>query len=221
MILPNVNIPPRCSSRALSNATNDDWFPLPACARRPPRVEHGQCQWEKEAVPKIKEANLSKMWRCLQVVPAYRSQTPPTATYFHFWPKPHCIKRGPSSRERGTAATPPLFGPCVLWPRLPISATAELLFKFAAATILFFLIFQNSRLHVGCLNCWHFNGWTCPEGRTASSCQISWLSVKPLRKCEFVIFQTWRLSAIVDLWCACLDHPRRTFHGFYKCAKCG
>jgi len=29
-------------------------------------------------------------------------------------------------RERGTAA-PPLFGPCLLWPRSPISATAELL----------------------------------------------------------------------------------------------
>ena len=29
-------------------------------------------------------------------------------------------------RERGTA--PPLLGPCLLWPRSPISATAELLF---------------------------------------------------------------------------------------------
>jgi len=33
-----------------------------------------------------------------------------------------------SSREKGTAAPPPLFGPCLLWPRSPISATAELLF---------------------------------------------------------------------------------------------
>jgi len=31
----------------------------------------------------------------------------------------------PAPRKRGTA--PPLFGPCQLWPRLPISATAELL----------------------------------------------------------------------------------------------
>jgi len=30
-------------------------------------------------------------------------------------------------RETGTAAPPHLFGPCLLWPRLPISATAELL----------------------------------------------------------------------------------------------
>jgi len=35
----------------------------------------------------------------------------------------------PALRERGTAA-PPLFGPCLLWPRSPISATAELLCNF-------------------------------------------------------------------------------------------
>jgi len=44
-------------------------------------------------------------------------------------PRPHCTRRGRSSRERGTAA-PPLFGPCLLWPRSPISATAELLFQW-------------------------------------------------------------------------------------------
>jgi len=32
----------------------------------------------------------------------------------------------PVLRERGTAPPPPL-GPCLLWPRSPISATAELL----------------------------------------------------------------------------------------------
>jgi len=37
-------------------------------------------------------------------------------------PRPHCTRRGPSSRERGTVA--PCFGPCLLWPRSPISATA-------------------------------------------------------------------------------------------------
>jgi len=41
-------------------------------------------------------------------------------------PRPHCTIRGPSSRERGTAA--PFFCPCLLWPRSPISATAELLY---------------------------------------------------------------------------------------------
>ena len=34
----------------------------------------------------------------------------------------------PALRERGTA--PPLLGPCLLWPRSPTSATAELLFVF-------------------------------------------------------------------------------------------
>jgi len=32
----------------------------------------------------------------------------------------------PALRKRGTAA-PPLFGPCLLWPRSPISANVELL----------------------------------------------------------------------------------------------
>ena len=41
--------------------------------------------------------------------------------------RPHCTRRGPSSRERRTAP-PPIFGPCLLWPRSPISATAEILF---------------------------------------------------------------------------------------------
>ena len=39
----------------------------------------------------------------------------------------HTVLDGfPALRERGTA-TPPLLGPCLLWPRSPISATAELL----------------------------------------------------------------------------------------------
>jgi len=32
-------------------------------------------------------------------------------------------------RERGRAALTPLFGPCPLWPRWPISATDELLLR--------------------------------------------------------------------------------------------
>jgi len=43
------------------------------------------------------------------------------------WSRPRCIRRGPSFRERGIAA-PSLFDPCLLWPRSPISATAELLY---------------------------------------------------------------------------------------------
>ena len=44
-------------------------------------------------------------------------------------PRPHCIRRGPSSARKGHSS-PHLFGPCLLWPRSPISATAELLSHF-------------------------------------------------------------------------------------------
>jgi len=51
------------------------------------------------------------------------------ATWYRGKPRPRrcCVRRGPSSPARG-AQQPPLFGPCVLWPRSPILATAELLF---------------------------------------------------------------------------------------------
>ena len=44
-------------------------------------------------------------------------------------PRPHCIKRGPSSPRKGHSS-PPLFCPCLLWPRSPISATAALVHIF-------------------------------------------------------------------------------------------
>jgi len=34
-------------------------------------------------------------------------------------------------------------------------------------------------------------------------------------------FSEWRLSAILDLFCASLDHPRRAFGGLYSYAKFG
>ena len=43
-------------------------------------------------------------------------------------PRPHSTRRGPAPAKG--AQQPPLFGPCLLWPRSPISATAELLFQF-------------------------------------------------------------------------------------------
>jgi len=48
------------------------------------------------------------------------------------WPTPHCdivLDGVPALRERGTAAPAPLFGSCLLWPRSPGSATAELLYQ--------------------------------------------------------------------------------------------
>ena len=38
----------------------------------------------------------------------------------------HIVLDGPSSPRKGYSS-PPLFGPCLLWPRSPISATDELL----------------------------------------------------------------------------------------------
>ena len=54
-------------------------------------------------------------------------------------PRPHCVRREPSSPprnfgERGTAA-PLLFGPCLLCPRSPISATAELLLDLLSSSL--------------------------------------------------------------------------------------
>jgi len=44
----------------------------------------------------------------------------------------HIVLDGfPALRERGTA--PPLLGPCLLWPRSPISATAEFLLFYECA----------------------------------------------------------------------------------------
>ena len=46
-------------------------------------------------------------------------------------PRPHCVRWGPSSSSRKGHSSPPrLFGLCLLCPRSPISATAELLFWF-------------------------------------------------------------------------------------------
>jgi len=45
----------------------------------------------------------------------------------------HVVLDGvPAPRKRGTAAPFPLFGPCLLWPQSPISATAERLLTFGA-----------------------------------------------------------------------------------------
>jgi len=44
--------------------------------------------------------------------------------------RPHCIRWVPSAPRKGHS--PPPFGPCLLWLRSPISATAELLFNCPA-----------------------------------------------------------------------------------------
>jgi len=46
----------------------------------------------------------------------------------------HIVRRGPSSPAKG-AQQPPLFVPCLLWPRSPISDTAELLLIFKTIAV--------------------------------------------------------------------------------------
>jgi len=55
--------------------------------------------------------------------------TTPLGTEVDLGPGHIVLDGGPALRERGTA--PPLFGPCLLWPRSPILATAELLFDMS------------------------------------------------------------------------------------------
>jgi len=46
------------------------------------------------------------------------------------WPRPHCVRWGPSSPTERDTVSPPLLCLCLLWPNShPISATAELLFQ--------------------------------------------------------------------------------------------
>jgi len=43
----------------------------------------------------------------------------------------HIVLDGVPAPAKGAQHPPPLFGPCLLWPRSPISATAELLFRYS------------------------------------------------------------------------------------------
>ena len=43
----------------------------------------------------------------------------------------HNVLDGVPALAKGAQQPPPIFGPCLLWPRSPISATAELLYKWS------------------------------------------------------------------------------------------
>jgi len=57
----------------------------------------------------------------------------PLDTEVDLGPGPIELDGVPALHERGTAA-PHLFGPCLLWPRSPNSAAAELLFETCKRT---------------------------------------------------------------------------------------
>jgi len=78
----------------------------------------------------------------------------------------HIVLDGdPAPRER--AQQPPLCGPCLLWPRSPISATAELLYEITAATVWLRLydslrpMFFRATLYIHSLA----GATTCPSAR--------------------------------------------------------
>jgi len=66
-------------------------------------------------------------------------------------------------RERGTATPPPLLGLCLLWPRSPISATAELLSsRICAINRILYFIPKNQLIFVaGCCSSLHGVGGKC------------------------------------------------------------
>ena len=104
-------------------------------------------------------------------------------------PRPHCVRGRPTSPAKWVEQAPPIFGPCLLWPRSPISAAAELLFKMVAAAVSDFYnfgdfaIFQNGgRNHLGILKYPHFKGLHGQKCQTKSPFQSLWRSVKPLLK---------------------------------------
>ena len=61
--------------------------------------------------------------------------TTPLGTEVDLGPGHIVLDRVPALRETGTAAPPHLIGPCLLWPRSPISATAEVFFKLPMSTM--------------------------------------------------------------------------------------
>ena len=62
--------------------------------------------------------------------------------------RPHCIRRVPIAPLKGHS-TPLLLGPCLLWPRSPIPATAELLFALCYQTVVCLSCLSVTFVHCG------------------------------------------------------------------------
>jgi len=85
------------------------------------------------APPPKKGHSTPTFWPCLLLSNGWMGQD---ATWYEGSPRPrpHCVRWGPSSPQKGVQ--PPVFSWCLLWPygRLPISATAEHLFEICKQT---------------------------------------------------------------------------------------
>jgi len=81
---------------------------------------------------------------------------------------------------------------------------------------------DGDRRHLGFSKSWIFICCCYLEVPVASLHEISSKSVVPLRRyCNFSNFTRWRLSAILDLFGAYLDHQQWVFGGLYQSAKFG
>jgi len=69
--------------------------------------------------------------------------------------RPHCIRRVPSALQKGHS-TFPLLGPCLLWPRSSVSATAELLLQIVASIKDCNMTLGAIFVAAGCFGFWHF-----------------------------------------------------------------
>ena len=82
--------------------------------------------------------------------------------------------------------------------------------------------FQNGgRRQLGFSKCQNFRGGKGQDGQNAASCQRSSRSVKLFLRYGDLSFSIWRPSAVLNTFCACLDHPRRVFGGHYRYEKFG
>ena len=70
-------------------------------------------------------------------------------------PRPHCVRRKPGPPRKGHSSPPPFFSPCLLWPRSPISATAELLLFLVSSLLVFCLVPYTRYLCTDMCAIWH------------------------------------------------------------------
>jgi len=100
-------------------------------------------------------------------------------------PRPHCIRRGPTSARNGHRAPPHLFGPCLLWPRSPTSATAELLLLYPRPfdvtegifAVLYVSVMGLTRFFYKTTVFFYIYNTMCPE--PSPSCMPSFILIHP------------------------------------------
>ena len=105
------------------------------------------------------------------------------------WRRPHCIRRVPSAPRKGHSTPPPLLGPCLLWPRSPISATAELLLEidYKPQQVFVISLWQQS---------WSDGKWVCLYILT--SVIISYVLCRVNQRCHFVINYSGSGIAVIN-----------------------